>query len=521
MPSYVIAKTSKRSEFFTASSSYDRPLWVKLTEATVYVTADAAELACRKLFRFGSSLTSVVANLEELAGLQLAPIAATVIRKREDILPAETDMLQADGQPVDDPENCDDIQGCPVPGDDPITGLPGVTVPSADDYAPTPDDGLPSDIDSTIADIAALLTASPVIEGEIPKGRGSNPKSEDTIEKFPDIGQIKFNDPVYDSMPPLENVDGNQDPDEEKAAIPPKIKSQLATAIKEYAAKVNSKSYDQDTTSFYMTVQGAMEELAEYLAQGTVDGLKRAQVKLTSFMSPITVLIPEEVRAYLYRLGQPCSLKDLVGDIKQKTVTNESVEGDFATWKKACSAKGSNVQFAGGMDGCQAVHWDSKSNPVVGDWDGQNGIVHDVKPDHVANEGAGHNMITKAKSVIGKALARSHSAAKNAALPDAVRKQYGEHSKQLLKDKKAIKTVTKADNVASLDIGKKYGKLHEFANTPSVSYSSPEEALKDFHGILAAYRIAQKDGTDPETVNFMKSEALRIRQICREMGCAV
>ena len=60
-----------------------------------------------------------------------------------------------------------------------------------------------------------------------------------------------------------------------------------------------------------MTVHAAMTELYDYLEVGTVEAIKMAQIKLTSFMNPITTNIPPSVRDFIYRGGRKPSLKDL------------------------------------------------------------------------------------------------------------------------------------------------------------------------------------------------------------------
>jgi len=57
---YVIARNKKQDEFFTASSAYDKPKFVDLTEATIYPTAQGAADATKKLWVSGSFSAKVI-----------------------------------------------------------------------------------------------------------------------------------------------------------------------------------------------------------------------------------------------------------------------------------------------------------------------------------------------------------------------------------------------------------------------------------------------------------------------------
>lgn len=57
---YVIAQNGLANTFFTASSSYDKPSWIPLKEATIYATAELADKALVKLLKHGAYSAKLV-----------------------------------------------------------------------------------------------------------------------------------------------------------------------------------------------------------------------------------------------------------------------------------------------------------------------------------------------------------------------------------------------------------------------------------------------------------------------------
>ena len=67
---YVIAQYKSASKFFTASSSYDRPSWTELNEATVYQSVELAQRAVSKLWTNGTYSASLK-SLNEIMDQQI------------------------------------------------------------------------------------------------------------------------------------------------------------------------------------------------------------------------------------------------------------------------------------------------------------------------------------------------------------------------------------------------------------------------------------------------------------------
>lgn len=103
---YVIAVSKTAPAYFSSSSSYDRPRWVGLTEATTYLTADMASAAAKKLWQSGS-ISAKVVPLAELNGLEME----MPDRADDQMDDVSDDQMVADKQAADDG---DEMRGvCP------------------------------------------------------------------------------------------------------------------------------------------------------------------------------------------------------------------------------------------------------------------------------------------------------------------------------------------------------------------------------------------------------------------------
>ena len=104
-----------------------------------------------------------------------------------------------------------------------------------------------------------------------------------------------------------------------KIEVPAAAKSELAAVISKYEKE--AKDYDgrdDARASFAMTVVGAASEIAELLSTGTVESVKQAQVRFSSFMSPITALFPASTIKFINSGGRKPTLKDFFNDKRAK-----------------------------------------------------------------------------------------------------------------------------------------------------------------------------------------------------------
>lgn len=96
---------------------------------------------------------------------------------------------------------------------------------------------------------------------------------------------------------------------EETISVPANVMSELRAAITEWKKQAGlTNSRDDDRATFALTVVAAYEELADLLSTGEY---KMAQVKMTSWMSPITNHLPTSVIKFIASGGKKPSLKDL------------------------------------------------------------------------------------------------------------------------------------------------------------------------------------------------------------------
>jgi hypothetical protein len=108
---------------------------------------------------------------------------------------------------------------------------------------------------------------------------------------------------------------------------PANIIKTLKDSIKEFqdAADYNNGK-DDSQSSMAMTICSALQDILTDLQQDTIEGLRAAQIRITTYMNPITTNFPHLVIDYLYKSGrQPISLKNMfydTWDMKRKEDQN-------------------------------------------------------------------------------------------------------------------------------------------------------------------------------------------------------
>jgi hypothetical protein len=151
-----------------------------------------------------------------------------------------------------------------------------------------------------------------------PDDQGNAPSDDKNPQLIPNLTEPKFaeiahEDPVAHDRKPETDLDySGAYQHGEKVKVPANVMVALKDSINVFrkAADYNNMR-DDAVASFSMTVVGALEELQDALSLGTVDSIKQAQIKMTSWMNPITTNIPEVVRDFVLRGGRQPSLKDL------------------------------------------------------------------------------------------------------------------------------------------------------------------------------------------------------------------
>lgn len=378
---YIIENLLDKTKYFTSTSSYDRPAWVKKEHASVYETADSAERAMKKMIKYGVNSIRMV-NLVELAppprnrhpedlpvGQELPPadVAPT------DLPPeAGQDLPPVDGEvaPEDEMVAGHQEEVCPECGHEPCTCEGGEHQPGEEIDVDSLD--LPPEENEEIVNRTSALQPGHtvsykgqefVVVGDAGNGtmqiaQTNDPKKVTSVhvnELLPVHESEKaVSDLSDDELKRLINIktknglahdlsksaaqrlrDAQAEQARRKSAVkestdvaddcctkievPSAAKSELAAVISKYEKE--AKDYDgrdDARASFAMTVVGAASEIAELLSTGTVESVKQAQVRFSSFMSPITALFPASTIKFINSGGRKPTLKDFFNDKRAK-----------------------------------------------------------------------------------------------------------------------------------------------------------------------------------------------------------
>lgn len=292
---YLIALNSENKRFFTSSSAYDSPEWVELSEATEYHSVDSAMHAHKKLISKGSYSAKIVekrnvvdqsafkfdALLKDSGVKSYAPAHNS---HRDDFLDAAKEDEEESGEKTVVVKVCTREE--------------------------TPDEETPKN------DLKEEFTMP-----EKPKSDTTPVEDPNLIPELPSVPVIDYNDP-YNLQTKDEDklgytISGEQ---QEKVNVPVEIIIMLKNSEKDFrdCANYNDDS-NTDRGSFCATVAAALFDLRRDLEEGTVEGIKNAQIKLSSYMNPITSHIPPEVIKFISRGGRKSNLKDLFYGMKSST----------------------------------------------------------------------------------------------------------------------------------------------------------------------------------------------------------
>jgi hypothetical protein len=382
---FVIAQSRKATQYFTSRSSYDRPQWIALDEATIYHTETAATQAASKLIRAGS-YNAVAIPLSEIIQVLSTPDDAEEPTSTEqtgsDINvtdgPHDSEMTADDTEDVCD--DCDHVP-CTCPDEDDTMTVDGQEVvlklESVEHSEHIKPDALAQ------GRVAAMSSQTGEVAGKNPYQQGTQEHDDwnkgykmgkieqqanmvettqsvaykrgyDKGSKLPasvddnpyEIGtpdgddwergfdaaadKVKKSGTVNEAgIPTTVTVMKSPDPamvddadkdagtdvaDHHEAKI--KVPASVLKALKDLAAE---HKHDHDNQSHTeplqkVSIHDAVQQLIDDLELGTVEGLKMAQVHLTSYMSVITNKIPPVAMKFITSGGNKISLKDLYNE---------------------------------------------------------------------------------------------------------------------------------------------------------------------------------------------------------------
>lgn len=374
---YVIARTGTATTYFTSSSAFDKPTWVPLSEASVYATPEIAHRAASKLWGYGSysaDIKSLTELFDEERPEDMLPKDELEAELGEPALDAPVDDTGygADGEteggdidPIDgavdgevcpececDPCECegepsaygDDADVSAYGGDeggdiDPIDGAGGEG--DVDMTFELPDDPKKPTMESVLLELSKETLSSYIQKGlqsveddikdhKMVKATSRAKKLTWAAQKIKEkkikesaeiVKPVPIKDPaVVADVSKVAPVAGAHD---SSVSIPSDLLSKLKTVVDAFKKEAEEKNEHDDTrASFCLTAANALQQLYDDLSSGTVDGLKQAQIHMTSYMNPISSHIPAEVVTFITRGGTKNSLKDLFAGIKESKRTD-------------------------------------------------------------------------------------------------------------------------------------------------------------------------------------------------------
>lgn len=322
---YVIAKNALATDFFTSASAYDRPKWIPLAEATVYPTAELADSAAKKLYKNGSYSAKIV-SLQEMQ-LEIEPMDDEDMSPDGEMsLDGDVGMGDGDGdEELDDDEDAmvaaDQQDVCPECEHEPCT-CPGEE-PGNDEFDDLDsedefdlefdDDELDDELDDEIDD---------ELGGELDDELGSEDELEQEADPRFDERRLGMASRSPVGGPRMESTSIVKDPAQkiddntsfvsnDTVRVPSHVIAELKAKINELEKEAEFNKGDDARASFCLTAAGAMKEVLDLLQKGTSESVKLANVRMSSFMNPITSKIPASVIKFVYSGGAKPSLKDL------------------------------------------------------------------------------------------------------------------------------------------------------------------------------------------------------------------
>lgn len=319
---YVIAKNRELDLFFTATSSYDRPRWTPVSESTIYYSAEMADAAALKVAKQSGAYSCKVVQLSEAIGPEVdTNIAEPALNKSNGMTAASTDEVcdNCDHAPCTcdtDSDGIDDLIDAELGMDDTteLSDADGEFDEDTDD-AGMSDDGIPAENPDNMPNTAIGLSAKgDELARRLPRRMGGLGESAEKVEL------IKFNTPsgVADK-PDTDLTNSGAQPHDDKVKVPADVIRELKATIKQFDDDAEkSNTHDDTRAAFCLTVSSALTQLLNDLELGTVQGVKQAQIHMTSYMSPITANLPAIVQRYIVMGGRKPTLQDIFNDKRSK-----------------------------------------------------------------------------------------------------------------------------------------------------------------------------------------------------------
>jgi hypothetical protein len=127
------------------------------------------------------------------------------------------------------------------------------------------------------------------------------------VHESEEVGKLEFKNGLQNTMPEMGSLNH-----EDVVKVPSNVLSDLKGVIDAFEKEAGTAAgRDTSRTEFCLTVAGALSELRDHIAGGTVESIKRAQIFMTSLMGPISSNIPPSVVQFVAMGGRKPTLKDL------------------------------------------------------------------------------------------------------------------------------------------------------------------------------------------------------------------
>lgn len=295
---FVVAKSRSVKEYFTSRSSYDYPKFTNLSESTIYNTPEAANHAASKLW--GNGVYS-----------------AAVISLSEMDLESEQEVNPKD-QMTDDviaPDDIDDIDLSDTDSDG------DGTLDVGDIDTEENESALTSPIEQKMMKGGRTNMPSgqgprlgeSVTKPSRPNSVAPSSENKNTAVDLPKTPIIKYkqstgtNDDV--------NYSKDIEPLDSAHTTPADILSSLKSTSAEFRkAYEYNNGKDDGQSSMALTISSALDDILADLSHGTEEGYTAAQIRFSTYMNPITMHFPNDVKLYLYKKDRQPSLMNAFYD---------------------------------------------------------------------------------------------------------------------------------------------------------------------------------------------------------------
>lgn len=312
MADKFVIQYGSNEAFYTASSAYDRPKWIKLHEATQYTLAETASGVVEKLLRHGFASARVVTVSEAMDVVfgqanKMPPLMIATNVEDADICPdCECDPCECnDGNCVSD-ELCSACNCNPCECNDGTCNTETITVKG------------PTTVVINVEESVEACKPAKVRKGERvtvkdEDGRVSADNLDDTINvETQENGASSKKVNAREVVKNLTAAVSESEIKQPKVRVPQSVMANLKQVANEYEKKVKLVNGRDDASgSFYLTVKDAANELIDILSSTDENRVQKAQTFWSSLMSPIQHIFSDDVTLFISRGGKPQTLSDL------------------------------------------------------------------------------------------------------------------------------------------------------------------------------------------------------------------